>query len=136
LATWTPDGYGGAFFGLLAGYAPPAPAEAAGSQPPTAWGDPEHLQRLFRGRVEDLTCRPRTLTLDFTGPPEELFEIYRTCFGPVLATRAALADDRTRLARFDNDLLRFLRNENLDPLDPSKGHYQFEYLAATAVRAP
>jgi len=31
--------------------------------------------------VDELRCTPRTVTLAFTGSPEELFTIYRTCFG-------------------------------------------------------
>jgi SAM-dependent methyltransferase len=133
LANWTPDGYGGAFFELLAGHAPPP---HSGTLPPTAWGDPEHVTELLGGHVDALSCRRRVLDLDFTGSPEELFETYRSSFGPVLAVRARLADDPARLAAFDRDLLGFLRHENLDPDgDPSQGRYRFEYLAVTATRS-
>jgi 2-polyprenyl-6-hydroxyphenyl methylase/3-demethylubiquinone-9 3-methyltransferase len=132
LANWTPDGYGGAFFALLAGYAPPPPD---GGTPPTACGDPRYVHQLLGDAVDDLRCVARTLTLDFTGQPAELSEIYRTCFGPVLATRDALAGDVARLAAFDRDLLAFLRTENRDGgSGPDEGHYEFEYLAVTATR--
>jgi SAM-dependent methyltransferase len=134
LANWTPDGYGGAFFGLLVRHVPSSPAGTEASVPPTAWGDPGYLRELFGDRVEDLTCRGRTLNLDFTGAPEELFELYRTFFGPVLATRAALAAAPARLAAFDHDLVEFVRNENLEAGTPGQGRYQFEYLVVTAVR--
>jgi SAM-dependent methyltransferase len=134
LANWTPDGYGGAFFGVLARYAPPPPA---GTMPAVAWGDPAHVRELLDGHVDDLSFRRRTLTLAFTGPPEELFEIYRTCFGPVLAIRAFLAGDPARLTAFDHDLLTFLRSENHASDDGSGlARYQFEYLAVTAIRRP
>jgi ubiquinone/menaquinone biosynthesis C-methylase UbiE len=132
MANWTPGGYGGTFFRLLGEYAPPPPA---GTLSATAWGDPAHVQELFAGSLDDLDCAVRTLTLDFTGPAQELFEIYRTCFGPVIATRASLADDPTRLAAFDRELLDFLRDENLEPDDGDaggRGRYEFEYLAVTA----
>ncbi len=131
LANWTPDGYGGAFFRLLAGFAPPPPP---GTVPATAWGEPDHVQQLFDGMVDELRCTPRTVTLAFTGSPEELFTIYRTCFGPVLATRAALADDPSRLEALDRELLEFLRSENLGAGDGSgQARYEFEYLAVTAT---
>lgn len=134
MANWTPDGYGGTFFGLLARYAPPPPAGATPQLPPTAWGDPGHVRRLLEGQVDDLAFDPRTVALDFTGSPEELFEIYCTCFGPVLATRGSLAAEPARLTELDDELLAFLRSENLDTHDPDKGRYEFEYLAVTGVR--
>jgi len=128
MANWTPDGYGGAFFGVLARYAPPPP----GAVPPTAWGDPDHVQRLLGDHVDDLRCEPRTLLLEFTGPPEDLFQIYRTSFGPVLATRDLLAGDPSRIAALDRDLLDFLRAENTGTND--SGRYEFEFLSVTARR--
>jgi hypothetical protein len=75
------------------------------------------------------------VTLAFTGPPEELSTIYRTCFGPVLATRAALADDPTGLAALDRELLDFLRSENVGTGDGGgQSRYEFDYLAVTATR--
>jgi 2-polyprenyl-6-hydroxyphenyl methylase/3-demethylubiquinone-9 3-methyltransferase len=132
LANWTPHGYGGSFFRLLGGYAPPPPA---GTVPPTAWGEPDHVQKLFDGQVEGLSCSPRAVTLAFTGSPEELCAVYQTSFGPVLATRAAIADDPARLAALDRELLEFLRSENVGAGEsPGRGRYEFEYLAVTATR--
>jgi SAM-dependent methyltransferase len=136
LANWTPDGYGGAFFGLLARYAAPPPAGTTPAMPATAWG-PDHVRELLKGHVDDLSLLRRTLTLAFTGSAERLFEIYGTCFGPVLAIRAFLGGDLARLTAFDQELLDFLRRENVAFEDGSGlGRYQFDYLAVTAKRRP
>lgn len=132
MANWTPDGYGGAFFAVLAEHAP-TPAEPAPPGPPTAWGDPDRVRTLFGDRVAGLRCRVRSVVLDFTGSPEELFEVYRAHFGPVLAVRAALRDQPAGLAAFDQALLEFLRAENDGPAD-GPGRYEFDYLAVTAAR--
>ena len=112
LANWTPDGYGGAFFRVLADYLPPSPP---GTVPATAWGEPDHVQTLFDGQVDGLRCTPRTVALAFTGSPQELFTIYRDSFGPVLAARAGIADDPARLAALDRDLLAFLGSGHFGP---------------------
>lgn len=133
LANWTPDGYGGAFFRLLSGYAPAPPA---GAVSPTAWGEPGHLRELFDGRVEGLTCTSRRVNLDFADSPEQLSEIYRTCFGPILATRAGLADP-SRQAALDRGLLELLRGEDNGPdREPGRCRYEIDYLAMTATRLP
>ena len=46
LASFTPDGGVGEFFGVFAPYLPPPPAEAL---PPVLWGDEAHVRGLFGG---------------------------------------------------------------------------------------
>ena len=75
LANWTPDGYGGAFFRVLGGYAPPPPSGAVLQQP----GANRIMSRsCSTARCDDLRCVRRRVTLAFTGSPQELFTIYRT----------------------------------------------------------
>jgi SAM-dependent methyltransferase len=124
LANWTPGGYGGAFFALAGRHTPPGP-EPPASEPSTAWGEPSHVHQLFGTAVGDLRCTRRTFPLAFTGSTEELFELYRDCFGPVMRLRAALLDQPARLVTFDDDLRRLLREERLT---------QIEYLAVIATR--
>jgi SAM-dependent methyltransferase len=128
MANWTPDGFGGAFFRLLARHAtePPAAEPPAGpAVPATAWGDPGHVRGLLGDAVAELRCEPRTFAMAFDGTPESLFELYRDCFGPVLQCRAALRGQPARLAALDDDLRDFLSGEDTS---------RIEYLAVTARR--
>lgn len=74
-------------------------------------GDPAHVRNLFGTGVRDLRCTRRTFPLAFAGSADELFELYRDCFGPVLRLRAALAEQPGRLVALDDELRRFLREE-------------------------
>jgi SAM-dependent methyltransferase len=139
VASWTPGGYGGAFFGLWARHAPAAPPAPGAPGPPgpppaapTAWGEPDHVRRLLGDGVTGLRVRPRVAELAFTGAPEELFPVYRDSFGPVVAVRAALVDDPAALAALDDDLLELLRGEARGEAPPYR--YAFDYLVADARR--
>lgn len=126
LANWTPGGYGGAFFDLLARHAPNASGERAGTAP-IAWGDPGHVSEQLGAGVRDLRCVPQTFPLAFTGGRDQLFELYRDCFGPVIQLRAQLLNEPERLTALDHELREFLRTERLEHV---------EYLAVTAIREP
>lgn len=125
MANWTPDGFGGAFFQLLARHATEPPAGPV--VPVTAWGDPGYVRGLLGDGVAELRCEPRTFAMAFDGTPESLFELYRDCFGPVLQRRAALHGQPARLADLDDDLRGFLSGEATS---------RIEYLAVTARRKP
>jgi ubiquinone/menaquinone biosynthesis C-methylase UbiE len=86
VAAWTPDGGIGRFFGAIAEYAPPPPE---GFQPPTLWGDRDHVGELFAAtgvelRFEDAAVDFRFESLD------EVFGEYVAKFGPLVMLRAAL----------------------------------------------
>lgn len=78
MANWTPEGWVGAQFGLLARFRPPP----AGLVPPTAWGTDDRLRELFGDRVSVLeTSRRHT---DFCQhDTASLYELFRAWFGPI-----------------------------------------------------
>lgn len=85
LATWTPTGYSGSLFAVVARHLPLAPS----GPPPTAWGDPGQVRAMLPG--VDLTFHTDTLVL--TAPTVEQFaDLYAENFGPLVLARQALGD--------------------------------------------
>ncbi len=77
MANWTPQGWIGSQFDLVAQFLPPPPALG----PPSTWGTEERLRELFGDRVSLETTRRYT---DFCHhDTTALFELYREWFGPV-----------------------------------------------------
>jgi SAM-dependent methyltransferase len=125
MANWTPGGAAGEFFRVLGRYADAPPA----GPPPTAWGEPEQVHRLFGDRALVRT-RLDSVGLAFTGSPAELRDYYRAHFGPVLTTYAGIAPDPARVAGLDRDLLEFaVREDNGAGAVP---RYAYEYLLVLA----
>jgi SAM-dependent methyltransferase len=94
LANWTPAGFVGAMFRIVAGHVPPP----AGLRPPGLWGTEEHLRHLLGGAVLDLTLTRREFVFRFRSPTE-FVEVFRACYGPVLMAFDALDESgRDRLS--------------------------------------
>jgi len=102
LASWTPDGFVGEMFGVIARHVPGPP----GIESPMLWGTEQHLASLFGERVADARSTQRTCTLRSTSPGQFVAD-YRRWYGPTLKAfealddngRAALAADLAQLAR-------------------------------------
>ncbi|MEH2513324.1 ubiquinone/menaquinone biosynthesis C-methylase UbiE [Nitrobacteraceae bacterium AZCC 1564] len=96
LANWTPDSFIGQVFKLFGKYIAPAP----GTKSPALWGSRVHLEILFRhhGSVQ---AASRYFMLRYRSP-DHWIEVFRTYYGPVLKTFAAL--DTERQASLDADL--------------------------------
>ena len=92
LASWVPDGFGGAVFRAGAAFAPPPP----GLKPAARWGTEEGLRELLGGGIGEWRTSRRTATICFRSTAHAL-EVYRTTFGPVMrafeAAGPARADD-------------------------------------------
>lgn len=94
LASWTPGGFIGDMFRLVAGYIPPAP----GVIPPVRWGDEDYLKELFGTAIGSIRSQVRTMVFRYVSP-EANVDFFRTYYGPTLKTFASLgADDQRRLA--------------------------------------
>lgn len=87
LANWTPDSFIGQVFKTFAKYIPPAP----GAKSPALWGSRVHLDILFR-HVGSIQVTSRYFMLRYRSSDHWL-EIFRTYYGPVLKTFAALDAD-------------------------------------------
>jgi SAM-dependent methyltransferase len=102
LASWTPDGFIGEMFGVIARHVPGPPGVAS----PLLWGTEQHLSGLFGAAAADARSVRRTCTWRFTSP-EEFAAFFRRWYGPALKAfevldedgRAVLAADLAHLAR-------------------------------------
>ena len=102
LACWTPEGFLGKLFRVVAKYVPPVP----GVQSPLLWGTEAHIRELFPGvatidyRVRDFAFRYRSA--------QHWVDVFRAFYGPVHKAFAAL--DPQRQAALEADLVSLLQD--------------------------
>jgi SAM-dependent methyltransferase len=101
LACWTPQGFLGQLFQVVARYVPPMP----GVRSPLLWGTGSHLQDLFAGAAS-IAHTPRHFAFRYQSP-EHWIHMFRTYYGPVHKAFAAL--DAERQAALEHDLIALLR---------------------------
>ena len=104
LASWTPAGFIGQLFRLVAGYVPPAP----GVQSPLLWGSEAHVRALFPG-AEKIEHTARSFAFRYKSP-EHWVQVFRSYYGPT--HMAFLALDADRQAALESDLLALLRSSS------------------------
>jgi ubiquinone/menaquinone biosynthesis C-methylase UbiE len=100
LANWTPDGFIGRLFRTLGRHVPPPP----GARSPALWGTRARLAELFEPYAASIKSAQRHFVFRYRSP-EHWLEIFKTYYGPLLKTfaaleppaQAALADDVLRL---------------------------------------
>ena len=105
LACWTPAGFLGQLFRVVAGHVPPIP----GVRSPLLWGTDAHSQDLFRGAAT-IAHTARHFAFRYRSP-EHWVEVFRTYYGPVHKAFAALETDRQ--VALEADLLALLRRSDL-----------------------
>jgi ubiquinone/menaquinone biosynthesis C-methylase UbiE len=96
LANWTPDGYIGQMFKTIGRHMPPP----AGIRPPSLWGQREHLDHLFGHGVTSIQARRKHFVFRYRSP-EHCLEVFKTFYGPVLKTFAALQPEAQEALRKD-----------------------------------
>jgi ubiquinone/menaquinone biosynthesis C-methylase UbiE len=101
LASWTPEGFIGQMFRVVAKYVPPP----AGVKSPLLWGTRDHLQLLFAGAAS-ITHTVREFNFRYESA-EHFVEIFRTYYGPTYKAFAAL--DASGQAALETDLLALLK---------------------------
>ena len=85
LANWTPQGFVGQVFKTIGKHvAPPA-----GAKSPALWGTRERIAELFEPHVTSIRSAQRNFVFRYRSP-EHWLEVFRTYYGPVLKTFAAL----------------------------------------------
>jgi ubiquinone/menaquinone biosynthesis C-methylase UbiE len=105
LASWTPEGFLGQLFRVVAKYVAPIP----GVQSPLLWGTDAHIRELFpdatkiQHTTRHFAFRYRT--------PEHWIDVFRTYYGPVHKAFAAL--DASHQDALESDLLALLRRANV-----------------------
>ena len=104
LASWTPTGFLGQLFRVVATYVPPIP----GVRSPLLWGTDAHIQHLFQGAAR-IVQTSRHFAFRYRSP-EHWVEVFRTYYGPVHKAFAAL--DAEKRAALEADLIALLRQSD------------------------
>lgn len=101
MANWTPDGFIGQMFKIIAKHVPPAP----GAQSPIQWGNAAMVKERLGDQIADLRCTERTITFDFPFSAMATVEYFRTYYGPTLRAFATLSADAQKALRSDLEQL-------------------------------
>ncbi|MHB1092961.1 class I SAM-dependent methyltransferase [Thiobacillus sp.] len=89
LANWTPEGFIGDLFRLIAFYVPPP----AGVPSPMLWGTEPHIVELFGPDATDIRCERRRFNFRYQSATHWI-EVFRNFYGPTYRVYAALDPDR------------------------------------------
>jgi ubiquinone/menaquinone biosynthesis C-methylase UbiE len=105
LANWTPDGFIGQVFKTIGKHVAPPP----GARSPALWGTRARLAELFEPHASSIKSAQRHFVFRYRSP-EHWLEIFRTYYGPLLKTFAALAPPAQ--AALEQDLLSLIGQLN------------------------
>ncbi|GIL40576.1 class I SAM-dependent methyltransferase [Roseiterribacter gracilis] len=106
LANWTPDGFIGQVFKTIGKHVAPPP----GAKSPALWGTRARLNEMFGPQAASIETTSRTFAFRYRSPQHWL-DIFKTFYGPVLKTYAALAP--AAQAALDHDLLALIAQHNV-----------------------
>jgi SAM-dependent methyltransferase len=124
LANWTPEGFIGQLFKSIGRHLPPPP----GARSPALWGTRARLAELFEPHAS-INLAQRDFVFRYRSP-EHWLEIFKTYYGPLLKTFAALAPPAQ--AALEQDLMtligQFNRSGDRSMVVPS------EYLEVVVTR--
>jgi ubiquinone/menaquinone biosynthesis C-methylase UbiE len=101
LASWTPEGFLGKLFRVIAKHVPPPP----GVQSPLLWGTKTHIQDLFTGSMS-IEHRFREFAFRYRSA-EHFVDVFRTFYGPT--HKAFLALDPNGQAALEADMIALLQ---------------------------
>jgi ubiquinone/menaquinone biosynthesis C-methylase UbiE len=96
MANWTPEGWVGGMFRLIAGYRAAGPAAA----PPSAWGTRERLEELLGVGTASLSTRELTFEFVHHSAPA-MFDLFVEYFGPITSLWRQLPRERQEAFRQD-----------------------------------
>jgi ubiquinone/menaquinone biosynthesis C-methylase UbiE len=125
LANWTPEGFIGQLFKNIGKHV----ASPSGAKSPALWGTRARIAELFEPHVTSVSSAARNFVFRYRSPQHWL-EVFRTYYGPVLKTFAAL--EPAAQAALERDLIalidRFNRSGDSSMVVPS------EYLEIVITR--
>lgn len=88
LANWTPEGFIGQVFKTIGTHVPPPP----GARSPALWGTRARIAELFEPHAASIKSVQRNFVFRYRSP-EHWLEVFKTYYGPLLKTFAALEPD-------------------------------------------
>jgi ubiquinone/menaquinone biosynthesis C-methylase UbiE len=98
LANWTPDGFIGQLFKTIGKHMPPP----AGVRSPALWGSRARIAELFEPHATSVKSAQRNFVFRYRSP-EHWLDLFKTYYGPVLKTFAAL--DPAKQQALQHDLM-------------------------------
>jgi ubiquinone/menaquinone biosynthesis C-methylase UbiE len=105
LANWTPEGFIGQLFKTIGKHVTPPP----GARSPALWGNRARIGELFDPHATSVKSAQRNFVFRYRSP-EHWLEVFRTYYGPVLKTFAALKPEAQ--AALQGDLLALVAQLN------------------------
>jgi ubiquinone/menaquinone biosynthesis C-methylase UbiE len=105
LANWTPDGFIGQLFKTIGKHVPPP----AGARSPALWGTSARIAELFETHASSIKSSPQYFVFRYRSPDHWL-SVFKTYYGPVLKTFAALAPQAQ--SALEHDLLALIGQFN------------------------
>ena len=96
LANWTPEGFIGQLFKTLGKYLPPP----TGTKSPALWGTSARLTEMFDADARSIKAESRLFKFRYRSPAHFL-DVFKTYYGPVLKTFAALPEQAQSSLRAD-----------------------------------
>lgn len=105
LANWTPEGFIGQLFKTIGKHVPPPP----GVKSPALWGTRARIAELFEPHATSVKSAQRNFVFRYRSP-EHWLEVFKTYYGPVLKTFAAL--ESAAQAALQRDLMALIDQFN------------------------
>jgi ubiquinone/menaquinone biosynthesis C-methylase UbiE len=105
LANWTPESFIGQLFKTIGKYLPPAP----GVKSPALWGTTARLAELFGKTAREIRTTSREFIFRYRSMAHWI-EVFRTYYGPMNKTLAAL--DADKQATLTRDVLALMESRN------------------------
>ena len=88
LANWTPDGFIGQVFKTIGKHMPPP----AGVKSPAVWGTRERIEEMFGAQADWIKCEACNFVFRYHSAAHWM-DVFKTYYGPLLKTFAALKPD-------------------------------------------
>jgi SAM-dependent methyltransferase len=126
MANWTPAGFVGQLFKVMAAHVPPPP----GMPPPVLWGDEASVRERLRDGVANLRLTRQRYPIMYPFGVPAVVEFYRRSYGPVQCAFAALDSDGQAALRRDLERLWSNHNRATDGTTQCEA----EYLEVVALR--
>jgi len=105
LANWTPDGFIGQLFKTIGKHMPPP----AGVKSPALWGTRERIEELFGSAAASIRVEPTEFVFRYRSP-EHWLHVFKSYYGPLLKTYAAL--EPAAQSALTDDLLALIASFN------------------------
>jgi ubiquinone/menaquinone biosynthesis C-methylase UbiE len=126
MANWTPGGFVGRMFKIIAGYIAPS-----GMPSPVLWGDEATVRERLRDGISDLQLTRRIYHFDYPFAPAAVVEFFKTYYGPMSKAFASL--DAVAAEKLQKELVDLWATHN--KAEGNATSVEAEYLEVIATRA-